>query len=452
MDTPVENWDYFWSLGIETVKELETERGILASAKHELFGCIFGRDSLITSLQLLKVYRHTHQDYFLSVVRKVLLTLSDLQGKNLNIESGEQPGKVIHEYRPENHEFLTKADPERGHTQPWYVYPDQQLRNYDTVDATALFLIATYKYWQSLQQEHQTDPDFQSLLLPSVKAAINWIFWYGDGNGDGFIDYQFDPTRTYGGLHNHNWMDSDEATFHEDGSPVVYPLAPSETQAYTYLALKLWANYFDQHPNRQNHDASQLLRRKAQQLKDQFNAKFLQTQPDQVFIASAIDGQGKPLLSIRSSMGHCLWASLNPQEDSELDGIIDSQYIDPIVKRLLAPDLFVADAGIRTLSQNSSGFIANSYHNGSIWPHDNSMIADGLEAYGYYDEAQLVRVAMLKAFAHFDAPLELFTFEREFGDYASPTGQKANRSQAWSAAALLNTIAHLFPEQVHSSS
>jgi glycogen debranching enzyme len=449
MDTSTDNWDYFWSLGIETVKQLETERGILASAKHELFGCIFGRDSLITSLQLLTVYQRTHQDYFLSVVRKVLITLSELQGKDLNIESGEQPGKVIHEYRPEGHEHLTKPNPNSKHI-PWYVYPDQQLRNYDTVDATALFLITIYRYWQAVEQNHHSDPQFQSLLLPSVKAAINWIFWYGDSNGDDFIDYQFAPDRTFGGLHNHNWMDSDEATFHEDGSPVIYPLAPSETQAYTYLALKLWANYFDTHPTRQNRQAAEILHRKAQKLKTSFNARFIQIEPNQIFVASAIDGQGKPLLSVRSSMGHCLWASLNPKDDGLLDGIVDAKYIDAIVKRLLAPDLFVPDAGIRTLSQNSTGFAANSYHNGSIWPHDNSMIADGLEVYSYYDEAQLVRVAMLKTFAYFNAPLELFVFEHELTDYASPTGQKANRSQAWSAAALLNTIAHLFPNQVRS--
>ena len=85
------DWDYFWTLGIEAVKELETERGILASARHELFGCIFGRDSLITSLQLLRVCQQTHKPEFLDIVRKVLITLSELQGKSINIESGEEP-------------------------------------------------------------------------------------------------------------------------------------------------------------------------------------------------------------------------------------------------------------------------------------------------------------------------------------------------------------------------
>jgi glycogen debranching enzyme len=441
-DGSINNWDYFWSLGIETVKELETERGILASAKHEMFGCIFGRDSLITSLQLLRVYQQTGQDYFLTIIRKVLCTLCELQGKELNIESGEQPGKMIHEYRPDKHEFLTVADPSRGHVQPWYVYPDQQLRNYDTVDATALFLIAVYRF----HQVQPNDPDWSKVFLPSVKAAINWIFWYGDSNNDGFIDYQFDPNRAYGGLHNQNWMDSDEATFHEDGLPVVYPLAPAETQAYTYQALKLWSHYFDQLPSKQNRNAAELLTRRADKLKSDFNQRFI-IHDDQLFIAAAIDASGKPLTSIRSTMGHCLWACLNNNDDGQLDGIIAPEYVEAVVKRLLSADMFVPEAGIRTLSRSSSGFVANSYHNGSIWPHDNSMIADGLEWYGYYDEAQLVRIATLQAIAHFNTPIELFTYEQELGDYLSPSGQTANKLQAWSAAAILNTVAHLFPSE-----
>lgn len=438
------NWDYFWTLGIEAVKQLETERGILASAKTELFGCIFGRDSLITSLHLLKAYQHTRQEYLLSVVRKVLLTLADLQGTDLNIESGEEPGKIIHEFRPDQHEHLTNIQSDSQH-KSWYLYPDQIMRNYDTVDATPLFLIAAYRYYQLTQKDGQPDGEFINKVMPNVKAAINWLYWYGDSDGDGFLDYQLHPERRYGGLQNQNWMDSSEATFHEDGSPVVYPIAPVEAQAYTYAALRLWARYFESRKSRgksgqSNLQASEILGRRADRLKTDFNQKFIINHPH-TFLASGIDGQGKQMSSVRSSMGHCLWASLNLDDDGVIDGILEEKYINPVVKRLLTSDMFEPEAGIRTLSRDSVGFEPNSYHNGSIWPHDNSMIADGLEAYGYVDEAWLVRIAMLKAVAYFKHPLELYVYDHEYADYRAPHGQMANRMQAWSAAAILSAVA-----------
>src|ERR1051326_65155 len=113
-------------LGLNTIKELETERGILASGRQEIYGCIFGRDSLLTALKLLKAYEHTGDVYLLGLVNKILANLSELQGKNVNIESGEQPGKCIHEYRPTGHEHLTGQ-----HTPPWFLYGDGIMRNYD---------------------------------------------------------------------------------------------------------------------------------------------------------------------------------------------------------------------------------------------------------------------------------------------------------------------------------
>jgi glycogen debranching enzyme len=434
------NWDYFWTLGIEAVKELETERGILASARHELFGCIFGRDSLITSLQLLRVCQQTGRGDFLSTVRKVLITLSELQGRGLNIESGEEPGKIIHEYRPDKHEHLTRPGGANGHEKSWYLYPDQIMRNYDTVDATPLFLIACYRYQQVLQQLGRTDDQFMELVWPSVKSAIAWLLWYGDSNQDGFIDYQLKPERSFGGLQNQNWMDSSEATFHEDGSPIIYPIAPVEAQAYTYLALRLWAKHST--PTMSvNTSTAQLLNRRADHLKQSFNQRFIIERNGLVSLAAGLDGQGKQLTSVRSSMGHCLWASQNMLDDGLVDGIVEDSHVSSLVKRLLSADMFEPQAGIRTLSQNSANYTPNSYHNGSIWPHDNSMIADGLEYYGYADEASLVRIAMLKAVEHFQNPLELYVYDQDYADYTSPQGQTANKTQAWAAAAILSAVA-----------
>jgi glycogen debranching enzyme len=441
-DNEIFNWDYFWTLGIEAVKELETERGILASARHELFGCIFGRDSLITSLQLLRVCQETGDPDFLGTVRKVLLTLADLQGRAINVESGEEPGKIIHEYRPDKHEHLTRPGGANGNEKPWYLYPDQIMRNYDTVDATPLFLIAVYRYIQLTQTLQIPDPEFSETVMPSVKAAIYWIFWYGDSNGDGFIDYQLKPERTFGGLQNQNWMDSSEATFHEDGTPVIYPIAPVEAQAYTYLALRLWGRYFgSSSQGKFDHEASEQLQRRADILCDQFNQTFITSRGDTISLASGIDGVGKLMTSVRSSMGHCLWAAMNPTDDGVLDGILRDDSIGPLVKRLLSPDMFEPRAGIRTLSTASRNYQPNSYHNGSIWPHDTNMIAEGMQHYGYTDEAGLVRIAMLSAVNYFKHPLELYVYDRDYADYVSPQGQRANQTQAWAAAAILSAVA-----------
>lgn len=412
-------------LGLQTVRELETEQGILASAQSELYGCIFGRDSLITSLKLLQVYKKTKNEDCLRIVKKSLKTLSELQGKEVNIESGEEPGKVIHEYRPTDYEHLTKGLPN-----PWYVYPDKIMRNFDTVDATPLFLIAAYRYFQVSQ-----DSDFLAQILPNVDMALHWILNYGDGNGDGFIDYTVNPQRKSGGLINQSWMDSDVSAFHEDGAVVKYPLAPVEAQAYVYYALRLWATYY----KGKNDEKAQELNEKAQALKKNFNESYLIFNDKRnVYLASAIDGNGKPLTSVRSSMGHALWASLSTLDDEQLDGIIEAKYVDKIVKRLLARDMFEPKAGIRTLSVLSRNFQPNSYHNGSIWPHDNSMIAEGLEHYGFKKEADQARKAYLKAIAHFNTPIELYVYwGGKYSEYTELSGRTGSKQQAWSAASVL---------------
>lgn len=401
---------------------METDQGILASGKDELYGAIFGRDSLITSLKLLKVYQQTENQDLLRIVRKVLLTLAQLQGKEVNIESGEEPGKCIHEYRPDHHEHLTEQ-----RNKPWYLYPDKIMRNYDTVDATPLYLIAVYRY---LQQSH--DNDFLDQVGQSVELSLKWIFDFADSNKDGFIDYSINSQRHSGGLVNQNWMDSTEAIFHEDGSLVAAPIAPVEAQAYVYLALRLWQKHF---ADTDKEKSGQFFSR-AYQLKKQFNRTFI-LDDDGLYLASALDGTGKPIKAVRSSMGHGLWAALTVDEDGEQDCIVESEFIPAIVRRMFENDLYQKGVGIRTLSKKSTAFSANSYHNGSIWPHDNSMIADGLENFGYLAQAQELRDAILAAASYFQTPIELFVYDENYSFYLSPTGQEACKNQAWSAAALL---------------
>lgn len=424
-DADNKRFSHFWQLGLETIRELETEQGILASSSQEIYGCIFGRDSLITSLKLLRAYETARQPYFLGVVKKVLLTLAALQGKQVNIESGEEPGKCIHEFRTANYEHLVNHP-----TSPWFLYPDKIMRNYDSVDATPLLLITLYRYFQK-----SGDREFINSVLPNAEAALDWLLNNGDNNSDGFIDYRRHPERKAGGLTTQNWMDSRESVFHESGEEAVFPVAPVEVQAYAYLALRLWSRFYREN---NNPERAGELKAKADNLKILFNRKFVLSGPEGFSLATALDGSGRPLASVRSSMGHVLWASLNEKDDSIRDGILDAGHVTLLVKRILAEDLFEPSAGIRTLSVKSKRFIANSYHNGSIWPHDNSLIAEGLEIWGYGREAVAVRQAIFKALSHFGTPIELFVYKNgRYEEYCSPTGQKACKKQAWSAASLL---------------
>lgn len=414
----------FFKLGLETIKALEVSHGVLASSSQEIYGCIFGRDSLITSLKLLKAYEYDQNPYYLYLTRKILEGLLDLQGKEVNVESGEEPGKCIHEFRATDHEHLTKAT-----TTPWFMYSDGTMRNFDSVDSTLLLLISLYRYLQKSK-----DANFIEINIDKIKLSLAWIFEFGDKNNDEFIDYQKHPERKAGGLIVQNWMDSAESVFHEDEVDVSFPVAPVEAQGYAYLALKLWSKYF----KNESFEFSKKLFEKAEKMKNKFNKKFVLENSDELIFAHALDNHGKPLTSKRSSIGHVLWASLNIKDDGERDSILNEEFIKPLINYLMQPDIFEKDAGIRTLSKNSKVFDPISYHNGSIWPHDNSLIAEGMENFGYKKEAFEIRSALFSAYDHFQTPVELFAFhEGNFLEYKSSSGQIACRQQAWCAASMI---------------
>jgi glycogen debranching enzyme len=418
-----------WDVGFVSLRELEAPKGILASGRDEAYGCVFGRDSLITSMTLLDVYDRTAETYFLDLVRKVLLNLAELQGREINIESGEEPGKMIHEYRPDRHEHLT-----RHAESPWYLYGDGVMRNYDTVDATPLFLMTVHRYYRATE-----DRAFVEALLPNIRAALQWLKEYGDSNDDGFIDYRFHPERKYGGLVTQSWMDSTESVFFEESDErPAYPIAPVEVQAYAYYALRAWADFFAGDDGA----LSERLSARADDLKKKFNAAFIvQGKRGRLSLAFAIDGSGRQLVSSRSSMGHCLWASWQSEQGAMPDSIIDAEIVPDIARRLLMPDLYVPRAGVRTLSVRSRAYDPDSYHNGSIWPHDTAIVAEGLEKVGFREEARRVRASLMNVYAHFKTPLELFVYRQgKYHEYCGPSGQGACRNQAWSVASLLAVL------------
>ena len=422
----MENREELWDMGMDAIRTLEVDRGILASGREELYGCVFGRDSLITSLLLLRVYEKTQDAYLLTLVRKVLVNLAKLQGREANIESGEEPGKIIHEFRPEGHEHLTQ-DP--GH--PWYLYPDGIMRNYDSVDATPLFLVTLERYYRLSNDEGILD-----LLMGNVSDALAWLLNSFEANQDGFLSYQLHPERTFGGLRVQSWMDSDESLFFEDrDEEPTYSISPVEAQAYAYRALSVWHLLLrDEEP-----DLSALLLSRARELRERFYEQFMLPNGTPAY---AIDGQSRLLASPRSSMGHCLW--MGARDEGTYYSLFAPEDVGRVVHRLMQPDLFVPGAGIRTLSANSSRFKANSYHNGSLWPHDTALIALGMRDAGFEKEASQVRRSLLAAYEHFKAPLELFVYDGGLKEYRGESGQVSCRTQAWSAAGLLALLSEEF--------
>lgn len=417
----------------QSLLSLATEDGINASGKEEIYGCIFGRDSALTILKILRVYARKVSPYvrseeLMKVCRRALLTLCSLQGKEVNIESGEEPGKFVHEFRKDKHEHLTS----RG-VQPWYLYPDGFLRNYDSLDATPLTLIALYKYWQITK-----DQDFLMRVMPYVEMGLNWIITFGDKDKDSLIDYTFEVDRQYGGLAVQSWTDSYESLRQPDGLFPKYPISPVEVQGYAWLALKLWSRYFQKSaPSFAGKLSSQV-----DEMKQMFNKLYIFKDKDCYFAGQAIDGDKQLIKTITGNPLICLWAADKSEKGTEC--IIKNQYIKGMVSRAFQPDLFDPEAGIRTMSTLSPTFNPNcdSYHNGSFWPVLNGLITEGLENFGFLKKADLLKQASLKAIYYFKSPVELYMKDDKGNllEYLSPSGQAGCRVQAWSAAAALDWL------------
>lgn len=407
---------------------LASEDGINASSKDEIYGCIFGRDSALTILKIIRIHKKSPSDELMLICKRALLTLCTLQGKEVNIESGEEPGKFIHEFRKEKHEHLSNHP-----TRPWYLYPDGFLRNYDSLDSTPLTLIALYKYWQAT-----TDCDLLNRVLPYVEMGLNWIITFGDKDKDGLVDYTLEKERKFGGLPVQSWTDSHESLRGIDGLFPDYPIAPVEVQGVAWLALKLWSRFYQSHAP----SFSKKLAGQADDMKKMFNKLFIFKDNDYYFAGQAINGNKKLIKTITGNPLICLWAS--DKSSNKTECIIETDFLNCLVNRAFLPDLFDPDAGIRTMSTLSPTFNPNrdSYHNGSFWPVLNGLVTEGLENFNFEDKVQLLKKASLKPIYHFNYPIELYTKDDSgnFYEYKSTSGQVGCKVQAWSAASTLDWL------------
>ncbi|WP_406078138.1 glycogen debranching N-terminal domain-containing protein [Micromonospora sp. NBC_00858] len=371
------------------------------------FMTLFGRDSIITSLQVLP--------FLPELIPPTIVMLAGLQGHRVDDFRDEEPGKILHELRYGE----TAGFEEQPHS-PYY----------GSADSTPLFiiLIDEYERWTG-------DSELIRRLEPQVRAALEWIDTYGDLLGTGYLWYQTRNPET--GLQNQCWKDSWDAISYADGRLPGFPRATCELQGYAYdakiraarLARTFWNDpaYADR------------LEREAAALKQRFNHDFWIA--DRGYYALALDADGKQVDALSSNIGHLLWS-----------GIVDESRAGKVVEHLLGPRLF-SGWGVRTLAEDQGRYNPIGYHVGTVWPFDNSIIAWGLWRYGFRNEAGLICDAMLAASRYFDGRLpEAFAgYARDLTDYPVeyPT---ACSPQAWSTGTpllLLRVMLGLEPQGEH---
>ncbi len=364
---------------------------------------IFGRDSAITSLQTI-VLNQRH-------ARGTLRTLAAYQSHENNAFRDAEPGKIAHEIR-----FGELALSE---TLP-------HSRYYGSVDSTPLWLILFGEYMRWVD-----DAALLADLLPTAERALDWIDHYGDLDGDGFIEYS---RRSSSGLVNQGWKDSFDSVRFVDGTIAEAPIALVEVQGYVYAARLAMAGIYD--TLGRTAEAGEL-REKANRLKAAVQESFWM--PDEGYFAMALDGHKRQVNSITSNPGHLLWAGL-PDPDKAAH----------VVKRLMEPDVF-SGWGIRTMSSDMRAFSPISYHNGSVWPHDNGLILAGMHRYGHDEEAKRVIDALIDTsrwFALQRLP-ELFCgYDR--GQTPFPVDYPVACSpQAWAAGCMVQMVQVMLGIQVN---
>ncbi len=377
--------------------------GGMPAAGAPWFMTLFGRDSIISSLQTLLLGPET--------ATATLEALTEIQATVDDAAIDAEPGKIVHEVRS------GRA------AEAWFP------RYYGSVDATPLYLVLLSELWR------WTDDQALAVRLKEpALAALAWIDEHGDRDGDGFVEYE---RRTPRGLPNQSWKDSHDSQRFADGRFARTPIAPCEVQGYVFDAktrlAELARDVWDEPA------LGERLQREAGELRDRFDSAYWVDRRGGYY-ALALDGEKRQVDALCSNIGHLLWS-----------GIVPERRVDAVVEALMGDELWTG-WGIRTMSAGDAAYDPLGYHTGTVWPHDCSLIAKGLARYGRWEEARRVARALFDAAALFDDSMpEVFAgIPRREAPFpvAYPV---ACHPQAWGAGAaflLLQVLLGLEPDRL----
>jgi glycogen debranching enzyme len=354
----------------------------------------FGRDGLITALETLW--------FNADISRGVLSYLAENQADQINVHQDAEPGKILHEIR--------MGEMTNTGELPFSKY-------YGSADATPLFVMLCGKYLQ-----RSGDIPFARKMWPHMERALTWIDHFGDQDGDGFVEY---ARKTDHGIENQAWKDSFDSVFHQDGTLAGAPIAICEVQGYVFAAKKQAAFVAKQLGFT---DVARELEQQARSLQQRFNHVFWD--PGLPGYVLGLDRDKKPCRVRASNMGHLLFSEIASPKHAR------------VTADLLMEDRFFSGWGIRTLAQGEPRYNPMSYHNGSIWPHDNALIAEGFAAYGFKKEAGRVLKAMcdMSRYTELNRFPELFCGFRQRPNQGPTLYPVACSPQAWAAASIFSLL------------